>query len=222
MDGITPLNFVGAAKKFVQQPPPAPQVPPAQPQGQQPVGWQNHQNRSNQNRRRPSALVYGNGKHGSNDSNQFICSADVNLVASGVSKDATVEQLKEFIVARGINVTDIELLTNHFKEESRSFTYRIAIKAEDYEKALKPDVWPYRVGVRPYKAKRSQQQQNSWQYQSGHAGGNMRMEETGQKNFQPAGNVAPKRTETTEAQGAQGLDLSNRYVANGFSSKVFN
>jgi hypothetical protein len=167
MEGITPIpgmNYVEAAKKnnqqmlqsqfFHQQ-----QLQQQQHQQQQQQrGNQNQQNRSNQQgRRRASALVFGNVKAGNmkdgkDETENCLLTADVNLVASGVSKDATPEQLKEFIVSKGINVTEIELLANH-KVEARSFSYRIAIKPADYEKALKPDVWPYRVGVRLYKPK---------------------------------------------------------------------
>ena len=103
-------------------------------------------------RRRPSVL-YGNARYdGNGASAEQYLSADINLVATGVSKDATSDQLKEFLESNGIKVTDIELLTN-FPDEVRSFTYRVAIKPEDFEKALTPDVWPYRVGVRHYKNK---------------------------------------------------------------------
>ena len=99
---------------------------------------------------------------------QFL-SADINLVATGVSKDATEEQLKDFIEANGVRVNEIELLTN-YPDEVRAFTYRIAINPEDYERSLSPEVWPYRVGVRLYKNKR-RQFHNSWERQSGQRGG---------------------------------------------------
>ena len=44
-------------------------------------------NTNNRNKRRNSALVFGNGTTASN--NDHVLSADVNLVASGVSKQAT-------------------------------------------------------------------------------------------------------------------------------------
>ena len=144
---------------------------------------------------------------------------DVNLVASGVSKDATPEQLKEFIVSKGINVTEIELLTNH-KEEARSFSYRIAIKPSDYDKALKPDVWPYRVGVRLFKPKRWQPKENSWNQQSSQTGGNIN---------DPRRNIGAQHEQRSRPQqtGAHALnngyiDTQNRYVVSGFAPEVFN
>ena len=166
-----------------------------------------------QSRRHPSTLVFGNARKGSDEAQQYICSADVNLVASGVSKDATMEQFKDFIVSKGIKVTDIELLTN-FKEEARSFTYRVSIRPEDYEKALNPEVWPYRVGVRPYRQRR-RIQQGSWLQQSNQAGGNIRMSQNlyQRKNFQPS---APSLS--VPSQHIETVDTLNRYV----ESEVFN
>ena len=69
-----------------------------------------------------------------------------------MSKDATCEQLKDFIENKGITVTDIELISN--APERRTNSFRVAIKVADYDKAMKPDVWPYRVGVRRFIPKR--------------------------------------------------------------------
>ena len=118
--------------------------------------------------RRPSNLLFGNAKTGK-DNTENILAANVNLVATGVAKDATSDQLKEFIENKGVEVVEIELLTQ-FPEAARTFTYRIAIKPRDYDKAMNPDVWPYRVGVRIYKPKRIQ---NSWSNQSSQTGGNV-------------------------------------------------
>ena len=41
------------------------------------------------------------------------------------------------------------LLTKY--EGARSHTFKISIKAADYEKATNPDIWPDKVGVRKYK-----------------------------------------------------------------------
>ena len=117
--------------------------------------------------RRPSTLVFGEAKNGKNDTEELLA-ADANLVASGVSKDATCEQLKEFIESKGINVTDIELLS--LAPERRTNTFRVAIKVADYDKALNPDVWPYRVGVRRYRPQRTK---SNWASQSAQSGGNI-------------------------------------------------
>ena len=49
---------------------------------------------------------------------------------------------------------EIELLTQH--PEARTNTFKITIKPSDYDKAMNPDVWPYRVGVRLFRQKRAQ------------------------------------------------------------------
>ena len=128
----------------------------------------NGQNGNNNPRpRRPSTILFGKAKVGK-DNTENILAANVNLVATGVAKDATANQLKEFIEAKGIEVVETELLTQH--PEARTNTFRIVIKSRGYDKAMNPDVWPYRVGVRIFRPKRTQ---NSWSNQSGQAGGNV-------------------------------------------------
>jgi hypothetical protein len=93
-----------------------------------------------------------------------------------VSKDATCEQFKDFIVSKGIDVTDIELISN--APERRTNTFRVSIKASDYEKAMKPEVWPYRVGVRRFIPKRPK---GDWASQSSQSGGNVQMDNRGDR-----------------------------------------
>ena len=121
---------------------------------------------NNQRKRKPSTLLFGKAKTGI-DNVENILAANVNLVATGVAKDATANQLKGFIENKGIKVVEIELLTNH--PEARTNTFKIAIKPGDYDKAMNPEVLPYRVGVRTFRHKR--QQQNSWANQAGQTGG---------------------------------------------------
>ena len=136
--------------------------------------------------------------------------------------------MKDFIVAKGIRVTDIELLTNFHKEEARSYTYGIAIKPEDYDKALSPDVWPYRVGIRPFKQKR-QQQPNSWQQQAGQSGGNVMMDQANNlRRNQPSGMNGPRNNQPSGMNGARSMEdgahvnTADRFLAPGFESEVFN
>ena len=86
----------------------------------------------------------------------------------GVSKDATNDQLEKFIKGKGINVIEIECLSH---KDARTNTFRVRIKAAEYDKAMKPEVWPYRVGVRHYKPKR--RTNPSWNDQSAQSGGNI-------------------------------------------------
>ena len=98
--------------------------------------------------------------HGTADMNNTIA-ADVSLVAYGVAKDASEEQLNSFLQAKNINVIECKKLTTF--EQARTHCYKVTIKASEYEKATKPEVWPYRVGVRLFKQFREKKDQTpSW------------------------------------------------------------
>ena len=127
-----------------------------------------HQQSQQQKQRRSSTLLFGQSKTGKDNKTQLLA-ANVNLVAAGVSKAATDEQLKEFLEEKGIKVEEIECLTYH--PEARTKTFRVAIALADYEKALNPDVWPYRVAVRPFRPSRKDRDQKSFEYQFGRSGG---------------------------------------------------
>ena len=49
----------------------------------------------------------------------------------------------------GLGVRSCDLLTKF--EGARSLTYKIVVKAIDYDKAINPDIWPARVGVHKFK-----------------------------------------------------------------------
>ena len=76
-------------------------------------------------------------------------SADVHLVAYGLGRETTAEQLTNWLLSNGLQVKNCILLTKY--EGARSHTFKISIKAADYEKATNPDIWPDKVGVRKYK-----------------------------------------------------------------------
>ena len=118
--------------------------------------------------RKQSNLLYGKARMGKDNQTQLLA-ANVNLVASGVSKAATDQQLKGFLEDKGIKVTEIECLTYH--PDARTNTFRVAIAIEDYEKALNPDVWPYRVAVRTFRPARRDREQRSMEAQFGRTGG---------------------------------------------------
>ena len=179
-------------------------------QGQKQLHGQEYQQRGRP--RRPSTLVLGNAKNGKDD-NVELLAADVSLVATGVSKDATAEMLKDFISNKGIKVNDVELLTNH-TEEARTFTYRVVIALADYEKALNPDVWPYRVGVRHFKPKRFQPNQNTWQQQASKTGGIIQ--------DQQKSKVRDQQSQVARPVNDSGVPISNRYNVDGFSTEVNN
>ena len=88
-----------------------------------------------------------------------IESADVTLVAAGLSKEATASQLETFVNSKGLRVTSCTLLTDHEKNpDARSNTFKVTIKADDYDKALDEKMWPYRVRVRLFKHFRKKQE----------------------------------------------------------------
>ena len=188
------------------------QQPPQQ-QLQQQQQSQNQQNRRGP--RRPSTLVYGNAQAG-DDAERFNLAADVNLVAFGVSKDASPDQFKEYLVARGLRVTDIELITKFRINECRSYTYCVAIKAEDYEKALDPHIWPHRVGIRLFKNKRTQPDLLSWNQQSNAK--NNQLNQNNLRNSTPRHQSSPQPTISVESP----LQITNRFVAAGFATEVTN
>ena len=48
--------------------------------------------------------------------------------------------------------------------EARTKSFRIKVKAEDYEKAMNGETWPYRVRVRPYKHFKQKHEQSGGQF----------------------------------------------------------
>ena len=120
-------------------------------------------------------ICYGSSKTSKEGVEETKLSGDVSFVASGVAKDCTTDMLKEFIAEKGINVVEVEQLTKQeVVSQVRTLTFRVAVKAADYEAALNPEVWPYRVGVRHYRPpRRSERPDSGWQGQSGRAGGHV-------------------------------------------------
>ena len=150
--------------------------------------------------------MFGTAKTGRDD-NENLLAADVCLVASGVSKDAREDQLKDFVESKGISVINIEKLTTH--PDARTNTFKVVIKLSDYEKAMNPEVWPYRVGVRHFKPQRRKQGM-SWNEQSKQAGG-------GHVGGQGNGQQQPPQQRQHHHANAQqrpspfSLDTNNRY-----------
>ena len=181
--------------------------------------------------RKASTIMYGNAKVG-NDDKEEILGADVDLCLVGVSKDATNDQLADFIKGKGITVLEIECLSH---KDARTNTFRVKIKAAEYDKAMKPEVWPYRVGVRHYKPKR--RTQPSWNDQSAQAGGsiqsqhgsyhNQQQERRYQQEWYQQGRYQQDRRQLrgeappAPAQPFQ-LPLNNRYEVDGFQSDYRN
>ena len=75
---------------------------------------------------------------------------------------------------KGIDAVSVETLTrDEVLPNVRTKTFKITVTPAQYEVALKPDVWPYRVAVRHYRAPRRDRLEgtDSWQGQSSRSGG---------------------------------------------------
>ena len=194
---------------------------------------------SNQQRfRKRSVLVYGNATTGKDDTEEILA-ADIELVATGVAKDASSDQLKEFIKAKGINVLEITKLTTF--EHARTNTFKIKIRAAQYNEAMKPENWPFRVGVRHYRQPRNTG--SSWSNQAGRAGGVINQQQVGRQHQHPQEHrqqqgyqrmhqhqyqLHPAHQQQYQEppqylnQRYENLDLQNRFVIEGFANDVNN
>ena len=120
--------------------------------------------------RSPRNICFGTAKSSGDQNIENMLAADVDLVASGVSKDCSDDDLSQFLKGKGIETVAVETLTRtEILDQVRTKTFKITVKAAQYEAALKPEVWPYRVAVRHYKAPRRQETTGSGQ--SGRVGG---------------------------------------------------
>ena len=100
---------------------------------------------------------------------------NVNLHLKRKDKCGDKINLKDFLADKGINVVEVEKLTKpDVIDLVTTITFRVSVKAADYEAALKPEVWPYRVGVRHYRPpRRPDRDASGWQDQSRQSGGNI-------------------------------------------------
>ena len=122
------------------------------------------------------------------------------------------------MIAKGLRVTELELLTKFEIEKARSCTYRVAIKSEDYEKAPQPYIWPHRVGIRLFKNKRRQSDLLSWDQQSRN-----HQQRTLQSNgTTPAVNQIRTPQPQTPALINSPVQVQNRFDVPGFASDVDN
>ena len=134
-----------------------------------------HQHQQSQPSKNQDRICIGSGRSGQEGGLDTQLSADVNLVASGIAKDCTKDMLKDYLLDKGINVVEVEKLTkDDVIEHVRTLTFRVSIKAADYEAALKPEVWPFRVSVRHYRPpRRVDRAEGGWKVQSGRSGGHI-------------------------------------------------
>ena len=82
-------------------------------------------------------MIYGKAKSSTSKEEEYLA-ADVELIATGVFREASDAQFKNFIAGRGIEVLEIVKLTTY--EHARTNTFKITIKASQYAKAMDPDI----------------------------------------------------------------------------------
>ena len=108
----------------------------------------NHDQTPKKHWRQKALLVNGTSNQSSDDKS---FAADISLVAGGVSKNATVDKLTEYLKNKGLDIVQCELLTNaNAIANVRSLSFKVTIKAEDLDKASDAAIWPYRVVVRKF------------------------------------------------------------------------
>ena len=104
-------------------------------------------------KQRGKNVFHGNSRGGGEG--ETILAADVALVASGIGVNVKDDELETFLKSNGVDVVKVECLTKKElidKEKVRSKTMKVIVRAKDHEKAMNPEIWPFRVGVRYYRA----------------------------------------------------------------------
>ena len=105
-------------------------------------------------KQRGKNVFHGNSR-GGGGGGETILAADVALVASGIGVNVKDDELETFLKSNGVDVVKVECLTKKElldEEKVRSKTMKVIVRAKDHEKAMNPDIWPFRVGVRYYRA----------------------------------------------------------------------
>ena len=99
-------------------------------------------------------VIYGSAKPVTEEIN---LAADVSLVAFNVNKNCTKEHMKTFLFEKGIDVVDVsEMTREEVLDNVKVKRMKVIVRANEYEKAMDPSVWPCRVGVRLWKDKEAQ------------------------------------------------------------------
>ena len=109
-----------------------------------------------QSRQRGKNVFHGKSKLiGGGATGETILAADITLVASGIGLRVETDELSTFLKSNDIDVVKVDCMTRKeliAGEKVKSKTMKVVVKAKDHEKAMNPDIWPFRVGVRYYKA----------------------------------------------------------------------
>ena len=98
-------------------------------------------------------VFHGNSKQG--QSAETFLAADVTLVASGLGLGVEEQDLVDFLKTKDIKTVRVECITRKeliYENKVKSKIMKVVVKASDHEKAMNPDIWPFRVGVRYFRA----------------------------------------------------------------------
>jgi hypothetical protein len=88
--------------------------------------------------------------------------APVDLFVYNVNKDVTEEAITNHMKSsKELDIIECKSVSH---VEARTKSFRIKVKAEDYEKAMNGETWPYRVRVRPYKHFKQKHEQSGGQF----------------------------------------------------------
>ena len=164
----------------------------------------------NQLKQAPKNVCVGSARLTTEGGDDTKLSGDVSLVASGVAKDCTEEDLKGFLAGKGINVVDVEKLTKpDVLPMVRTITFRVAVKAADYEAALKPEVRHYRAPRRPAPDRAD----GGWRGQSSQSGGSISSDNTG-------GSLGARSKGNQSNGGGGGHPSSGHHLPPGHAGRV--
>ena len=88
------------------------------------------------------------------DSLAASLAADVSLVAFRVNKECSRDPMKTCLIEKGTNVIDvIDMTRDEVLANCNVKPMKVVVKASPYERAIDPNIWPCRVGVRLWKDK---------------------------------------------------------------------
>ena len=99
-------------------------------------------------RQRNKDIFHGKAKAVEEETGAENLAADVDLVAFGVSTKTEPDQLKAFLIGKGLEIENVECMTRPELLEQklvRSKTMRVTVKASEHAKAMNPDLWPFRA-----------------------------------------------------------------------------
>ena len=82
-------------------------------------------------------------------SREAAFAAPVDLFVFNVNKEITEEGIISYMKdTKGLEIVECSKVSH---TDARTQSFRVKVKAEDYDKALNGDTWPYRVRVRVYR-----------------------------------------------------------------------